>query len=185
MLGAVLVAVVLSFSGVSEVVVERAWDTYQNYVLNFASTTRGAAYAYVGTIANRHPLMGLGTGMYRFAAYELRRTLDIATPLGVLDTPDNMYLVWLAENGAMGLCAAVFVLAALLRHLWRAGKTHRDCVQRDLTWGFMAAVVGLCVNMLTVDVLYFHVTRTVFWITMGLMVTLVVPRELGEDGGDG
>lgn len=181
---ALLVAAVLSFSGVSEVVVERALDTYQYYVLNFASTTRGAAYAYTATIANKHPLMGLGTGMYRFAAYDLRRTLDIPTPLGVLDTPDNMYLVWLAENGVMGLCAAVFVLAALLRHLWRAGKVHGDCAQRDLTWGAIAAVVGLCVNMLTVDVLYFHVTRMVFWIMMGLMVALVVPQEsgVGDEG---
>ena len=38
--------------------------------------------------------------------------------------------------------------------------------------------------MLTVDVLYFHVTRTVFWIMMGLVVALVVPREsgVGDEG---
>jgi len=180
--GAVLVAAVMSFSGVSEVVVERGWDAYQNYVLNFTSTTRGAAYAFVAAIASRHPLMGLGTGMYRFAAYDLRRTLGIATPLGVLDTPDNMYLVWLAENGAVGLCAAVFVLAALLRHLWRSGKAHDERARQDLSWASIAAVVGLGVNMLTVDVLYFHVTRTVFWIMMGLMVAIVAPAGSGGDG---
>ena len=176
LVAAVLVAVVLGFGGVSEVVTERAADAYENYVLNFTSTTRGAAYAYAATIANTHPLTGLGTGMYRFAAYDLRRTLDVATPLGVLDTPDNMYLVWLAENGAMGLCAAVYMLAALLRHLWRAGKVQADPVRRDLAWGAIAAVAGLCVNMLTVDVLYFHVTRTAFWIMMGVMVGMVAPE---------
>jgi putative inorganic carbon (HCO3(-)) transporter len=153
-------------------------------VLGFASTTRGAAYGYAGAIANEHPAMGLGTGMYRFAAYELRRTLDIATPLGVLDTPHNMYLSWLVERGIIGLCAAVYVLAAIFRRLLRACKEQPE--QRELIWGFVAAFAGLCVNMLTVDSLTFHVTRTVFWIMAGLAVALCVPArsEADEHGAD-
>jgi putative inorganic carbon (hco3(-)) transporter len=178
---AVLAGVVLSFSGIGEVVEERFQDAYDNYILNFTSTTRGAAYGYVAAISAKYPLMGLGTGMYRFKAYELRKTLDIPTPLGVLDTPDNMYLMWLAENGAMGLVAAVYVLALLFRELWKAGKRETDSARQDLAWGFIAAFAGLCVDMLTVDVLYFHVTRTIFWIVMGIAVVLFIPKPQTAD----
>jgi hypothetical protein len=173
---AVLIMVVANFSGIGEMVEERFKDAYDNYILNFTSTTRGAAYGYVAAISAKYPLMGLGTGMYRFKAYELRRTLDIPTPLGVLDTPDNMYLMWLAENGAMGLVAAAYVLALLFRELWKAGKRETDPARKDLAWGFIAAFAGLCVDMLTVDALYFHVTRTIFWIVMGIAVVLFIPQ---------
>jgi hypothetical protein len=178
---AVLAVVVLSFSGIGEVAEERLKDAYDNYILNFTSTTRGAAYGYVAAINAKYPLMGLGTGMYRFKAYELRRTLDIPTPLGVLDTPDNMYLMWLAENGAMGLVAAVYVLALLFRELWKAGKRETDPARQDLAWGFIAAFAGLCVDMLTVDALYFHVTRTIFWIVMGIAVVLFISKPQTAD----
>jgi O-antigen ligase len=181
---AVFAVVVLSFSGIGEVVEERFKDAYDNYILNFTSTTRGAAYGYVAAISAKYPLMGLGTGMYRFKAYELRRTLDIPTPLGVLDTPDNMYLMWLAENGVMGLIAAVYVLALLFRELWKAGRKEIDPARQDLAWGFIAAFAGLCVDMLTVDVLYFHVTRTIFWIVMGIAVVLVIPKPQTADNDE-
>lgn len=175
----VLGAAAMSFSGVSEVVVERVQDAYRNYALDFGRTQRGAAYGHVALMALRHPVAGLGTGMYRFAAYALRRQVDIPTPLGVLDTPDNMFLMWLAENGAMGLVAAVYVLLALLALLWRAGKRAQAPAQRAMAWGFIAAFAGLCVDMLTVDALYFHVTRAMFWMAAGLAVAL-----LGRGNGD-
>ena len=176
----VLGVAAMSFSGVSEVAVERVQDAYRNYALNFGRTQRGAAYGHVALMAQQHPVAGLGTGMYRFAAYELRRQVDIPTPLGVLDTPDNMFLMWLAENGAMGLVAAVYVLVALFALLWRAGKRAEEPGRRVMAWGFIAAFAGLCVDMLTVDALYFHVTRAVFWMVAGLAVAL-----LGCVDGDG
>lgn len=180
--GIVLVAGVLSASVVSDVAAARAKDAYHNYVLNFGSTTRGAAYGYAAVIANRQPLTGLGTGMYRFAAYDLRRELDIPTPLGVLDTPDNMYLVWLAENGGIGLVVAVYVLVALVQVLWRWGRQETAGSRRVLAWGFVAAFVGLAVDLLTVDALYFPVVRIAFWAMAGVAVVVVRPAAERSDG---
>ncbi|MEW6756316.1 MAG: O-antigen ligase family protein, partial [Candidatus Latescibacterota bacterium] len=163
------------FSRVSDTAAARLHDAYQSYVLNFASTTRGAAYGYTAVIADRHPLTGLGTGMYRFAAYDLRRELSIPTPLGVLDTPDNMYLVWLAEGGAIGLVAALYALVALARTLWRSTRDAASPVLRSLGWGFLAALAGFAVDMLTVDALYFPTLRTTFWALAGVAVALLRP----------
>ncbi|MEW6756502.1 MAG: hypothetical protein AB1505_36850, partial [Candidatus Latescibacterota bacterium] len=44
---------VLLFSRVSDTAAARLHDAYQSYVLNFASTTRGAAYGYTAVIADR------------------------------------------------------------------------------------------------------------------------------------
>jgi O-antigen ligase len=190
---ALVVAVVLAVGGGSKVVdvgARRLDDAYHSYVLNFGSTTRGAGYGYVSTIAERHPLLGLGTGMYRFTAYDLRRELAIPTPVGVLDTPDNMYLVWLAENGGAGLVASLYVLVSLMQLFWQRSRQHAQCCQRLLAWGFLGACVGFCVDLLTVDALYFPVVRSVFWIAMGLGVVLTsasqgsaVKVQVGSDRG--
>ena len=170
-------AILLTATSVSKVAEERVKDAYQSYVLNFGSTTRGAAYGYAAVIANREPMMGLGTGMYRFAAYDLRRELDIPTPLGVLDTPDNMYLMWLAENGGIGIVAAVYVFVVLLQALLRWAKEETSDARQLLSFGFIAAFVGFMVNLLTVDALYFPMIRTVFWIVAGVAVVIARPAN--------
>ena len=179
---------ILSFSDdFSRIFMARVQGAYEEYVLDFASTTRGQSYGHVAAISSTHLLMGLGTGMYRFAAYDLRRTMDISTPLGVLDTPDNMYLMWLAENGALGLGAAAFLLASLFGLLWRAVQVKNDADRKELARAFIAAFAGFCIDMLTCDALYFHVTRVVFWMVAGVAVALLVrPGEAqAENDGSG
>jgi putative inorganic carbon (hco3(-)) transporter len=173
--------VLWSSTSVSKVTVERARDAYQSYVLDFGSTTRGAAYGFAAVLANREPMLGLGTGMYRFAAYDLRRETDIPTPLGVLDTPDNMYLMWLAENGGIGLVVALYVLVVLQQLLWRSSRQGFSVSGQLLSCGFFASITGFLVNLLTVDALYFPTTRIVFWILAGLSIVLV--QSLGRSSG--
>ena len=190
-LAVIVMAVVLvgDSSTVTSVAMQRAKDAYQTYLLDFGRTTRGAGYGYVATIADENPLTGLGTGMYRFRAYELRRELAIPTPVGVLDTPDNMYLVWLAENGAIGLVACVYVLVSLVS-LFR--DSARDSAQpglRTMAWGGIGACTALAVDMLTVDALYLPVIRSAFWILMGALVVLTTSpatdAALAERGAEG
>ena len=180
-----LVAILGFSDDFSRIFMARIQDAYAEYVLDFASTTRGQSYGHVAAITSTHPLMGLGTGMYRFAAYDLRRTMEIPTPLGVLDTPDNMYLVWLAENGALGLGAAAFLLAALFSLLWRATQVENDDARKELGRAFIAAFAGFCVDMLTCDALYFHVTRVVFWMVAGVAVALLVRTGDVQPENDG
>lgn len=167
-LGAVLL-LAAGHAGIRTRVVQRVTAAYEEYGRNFGRTTRGAGYGYVASIAAEQPLTGLGTGMYRFTAYELRRKLAIPTPVGVLDTPDNMYLMWLAENGFLGLVAGVYLLVGLWSRFWRRSSTGREQVAAA---GMLGAVAALVVNMLSVDALYFPVVRPVFWLLAGSGVAL-------------
>ena len=174
----ILMMVLLTLSGSTDIFIERIQNAYDQYLLNFASTTRGQSFGYVAAISAEHPLLGLGTGMYRFEVYDLRNKLNIPTPLGVLDTPDNMFLIWLAENGTLGLCAALVVMAGLLRYLWqRAAEEGVNWVTRERLWAFIAAFTGFYVNMLSCSALYFPVTRIVFWIMAGMAVATLVHGE--------
>ena len=165
---------VLAFSGVYEVLALRLRDAYDNYWLHFASTSRGQSFAYVAVINSMSPFLGLGTGMYRFAAYDLRAHLALPAPLGVLDTPDNMYLMWLAETGLVGLVAAVYVIALLFRHAWQRSKCATSSVRQDLARAYLGTLAGFCIGMLTCDALYFPVTRTAFWLLIGVVISLLV-----------
>ena len=85
---------------------------------------------------------------------------------------------WLAENGTLGLCAALFVMAGLLRYLWqRAAEEGVNWVTRERLWAFIAAFTGFYVNMLSCSALYFPVTRIVFWIMAGVAVATLVHGE--------
>lgn len=177
---ALVAGAALSVAGVSELARERVRDAYVSYVLNFSATTRGAAYAYGAVIADRQPLTGLGAGMYRYAAYDLRRELPIPTPLGVLDTPDNGYLMALAEGGAVGLLVLLFVLTSLGRLLWPAARAPTGGDRGELARGFLAALAGFAVCLLTVDALHLPVSRTIFWLIAGLGVTTVTRDASGQ-----
>ena len=152
----------LSFGGVSEIFWERIGAIYEQYILDFPSSSRGQAYGYVAEMIGRHPLFGVGTGMYRFNAYDLGRSIHWPA---TLDTPDNMYLIRLAEQGSLGLFALIFLLVHLFRFLFRAGQ-----YSGEQAWAFMAGYIGLCVEMLTCSVLHFPTTRIVFWMLTGLAV---------------
>ena len=178
----VFAAGILSTRAVSGMAERRLKEAYQSYVLDFGSTTRSAAYGFVSVTANRRPSTGLGTGMYSLAAYDMRLELEIPTPLGVLDTPDNMYLMWLAENGGIGLVAAVYVFVALLKTLRRWARQETSDARQILSFGFMAALVGFMVNLLTVDALYFPLVRTTFWIIVGVAVVVARPVASASEG---
>lgn len=169
----ICIVLLLSFGDVSEVFHERVRDAYDQYVLNFASTSRGKAFGHVAEMTARYPLLGVGTGMYRFKAYILGRTV-VWPP--TLDTPDNMYLLWLAEHGALGLFAVGLFLVRLFRILAKAGADPADLEGRELSGAFAAGFAGFCVDMLTCSALYFPVTRVIFWMLAGLSVAATHPH---------
>jgi hypothetical protein len=176
---ALLGAIVAAMTGAGSLARTRVQAAYRDYGQGFSATTRGAAYGYVATIATESPWLGLGPGMYRYAAYDLRRTLGLPTPLGVLDTPDSMYLSWLAETGVVGLTASVYVLLALARALRRRLRQAGDPADHALVAGLLASLVSLAVDMLTVDALHFPVVRLLFWVLAAAMATV---SGLGGNG---
>jgi putative inorganic carbon (hco3(-)) transporter len=159
--------VLLSSLEISNLFVERLYDAYELYVLDFASTSRGKALGHTVEILGTSPLLGVGTGMYRFKAYVLGR--DILWP-PILDTPDNMYLLWIAEHGVLGLFAVVLFLTYFFRLF--IIRLH-DGVD-ELALGLVAGFIGFFVNILSCSALTFPTIRIVFWILAGLAVTYII-----------
>ncbi len=168
-------SVAAAMTGAGSLALARVQAAYRDYGQGFGATTRGAAYGFVATIAAESPWLGVGPGMYRHAAYDLRRSLEVPTPLGVLDTPDNMYLNWLAETGVVGLAASLYVLVALVSALRRRLRQPGDPADQAMAAGLLAAVVSLAVDMLTVDALHFPVVRLVFWTLAAAVATMPDP----------
>ena len=95
-------------------------------------------------------------------------------------TTENMYLMWLAENGVLGLGAALCFLTLLMKRLAKAYKACEDEARRDVLLVFLSSFSGLFANMLTFIALYDPVHRMIFWIFAGIAVA--VERSCYERG---
>jgi len=168
--------ILFSFGGMTDVFTSRITEAYELYVLDFASTSRGKALGHTVDILAQSPLMGVGTGMYRFKAYALGR--DVLWP-PTLDTPDNMYLLWIAEHGVIGLFFVILFMAQFYR-LFSIRLSIKGCGSHDeLVIGLGACFIGFFVNMLTCSALTFPTTRIVFWILAGVSTALISQRYKG------
>jgi hypothetical protein len=147
--------------------IDRVWSTLESrgtigQIQRFATDQRGIAYRQATAILAAQPLLGVGTGLYRFAGGRVGDWND---------TPDNMYLRLLAEHGIAGLAAAIVLFAATINviHVARRSLSARGCVREaDLCLAVIAGLAGFLVDMITCDALYFPLTRVSFWIVSGL-----------------
>ena len=157
---------------VGDMILARLQDTYENYVLNFAQATRIQSYGHVCLIFSNNPVLGIGIGMFRFEVYTLRSALDFSSPLGVLDTPDNMYLMLLAETGLLGLSLFIYSLLTIFSHLKKFIKKSSGFVITHSAWVMILAFSGISVAMISSDALYIPTTRITFWVIAGLAMTV-------------
>jgi hypothetical protein len=172
--GALTVVLSAAFS------IDRVWKTLESrgtlgQIQAFKRDERGMAYAQATSILMMQPLVGVGTGQYRFAA-----------PLvgDYNHTPDNMYLRMLSENGIAGMSGFAFVIASIVYPLHRAiTAVSRRSRESDMGLAVIAGLTGFLADMLTCDALYFPLTRICFWIVAGLGVTIAITlrQSLGED----
>ena len=135
--------------------------------------TKGQIFRYNGRL---NCLFGTGLGTYGYWA----------RPLGSrLDTPDNMYLLMLAERGMAGLVSAGGVLSLVLLLVTRengAVLSYRRMAVTDraVKEGFQGSFIAFSVNLLTWDALAFPVTRIVFWVLCGLAIAYFRGLPSGE-----
>jgi len=100
------------------------------------------------------PLFGIGTANFRIGrAYQ---------------TPDNTYLMLLAETGALGFGAMAYILFGILRGTLYGYKRIEDRRSKELQWAFLACMVGFLFNGITCDSFYFPTTRMAFWTLAGV-----------------
>jgi O-antigen ligase len=159
-------------------------DSSTQYELLNYSNHRILSIDFAIRIWQKQPLLGVGLGNYS----------TFSRPLGsALNTPDNMFLLTLAESGLMGLFFRISLwfglshclIKALLRYKCKVppnylkrsnSKCEVDFV--DIVWVMFLSLSVFILNMISWDVLAFPVTRILFWIYVGL--SLAVLRDLDK-----
>lgn len=142
---------------------------------------RLAQFDNVIEILSQHPFLGIGFGNFTRYFEDHRPTMFPGDQNSPFHTTDNMYLMFAAETGILGLVAAVALLAAIL---WRVGSTWRQLqgADRGLSLAFMSGASGFLANMVTWDPLNDPTLRLTFWMLAGVALALPTFTSTGPTG---
>jgi len=156
----------------------RVWETLAGrqtlrQLENLRTDQRGVAYWQSTALLAESPLLGIGSGHYRFLA---RRHQDWN------DTPDNMHLRLLAETGLAGYVVFAMICVSVFTHLRVSQRRLQDPRDRDLSRAITAALVGALFDMVTCDALYFPLTRVTFWLFVGCGIGLSQIHDTAASG---
>ncbi len=123
---------------------------------NFAVIERLAHWQAAVSMAQDHPLFGVGLGNYA-SAYDDYHLINWEAPLG---HAHNLYLNFLAETGAVGLAAYLAFWLSIFRVTWKTLK-HPDQMARTLAVGLLGCWTYIAVHSvfdnLFVNNLFLHI----------------------------
>ena len=123
---------------------------------NYAVIERLAHWQAAVSMAQDHPLFGVGLGNYA-SAYADYHLINWEAPLG---HAHNLYLNFLAETGAVGLAAYLAFWISIFRVTWQTLK-HPDRVARALSVGLLGCWTYIAVHSvfdnLFVNNLFLHI----------------------------
>lgn len=136
-------------------------ETYTAYVQNYDKNPRILAYVYSATLLPEHLVAGSGTGTFRWLGKSLGSRLDAA---------DSMYLTRLIEGGVLGLTTFLYLLARIYNCLATSSRQRGQIRASVLSPLFLAALLGIAVDMMTFDLLSWPATRSWFWIQVAIAV---------------
>lgn len=111
----------------------------------------------------RNPLLGVG-----YANLTKERD-DVFTEA---ESTDNDYLRALGETGLVGFAAYGAILFLLLRHGWHVLHKTKHTITRALTIGTIAALCGLLLNAIYIDVFEASKVAMTFWSLVGITVAV-------------
>ena len=140
-------------------------------LLEYTERFRIAQYYTVGNILAEHPLLGVGFGTFTREFEKYRYAENYMVREFPEHTTENMYLMFLAETGVLGLLARLALMAAIFVAVFGAWRRAEPGPRRDLLWAYLAGYVGLALNMLTWDVLNEPTMRMVYWLWTGLALS--------------
>ena len=149
-------------------------------LLEYTERFRVAQYYTVGNILAVHPLTGVGFGTFTREFEKYRYTENYMIREFPEHTTENMYLMFLAETGVLGLLARLALMAAILAVVLRSWRRARPGPRRDLLWAYLASYVALSAHMMTWDILNEPTLRMVYWLWTGL--ALAAARLEGDSG---
>lgn len=124
-------------------------------------------YQNVLELLRQHPLFGVGFGNFTRLYENQRATAAAPERQSPFHTTDNMYLMFAAETGALGLLAVLALLAALFWNTYRTCRLARSA-PACLLLAFLAGGGGFLANMATWDPLNDPTLRITFWLLAGI-----------------
>ncbi|MDE2421998.1 MAG: O-antigen ligase family protein [Gammaproteobacteria bacterium] len=120
-----ILAAVVSFCGIAAASVVLAPQMINRTILSFIygleNFKDGTYYPIIInalTLWKNNPWFGVGTRYYNQACYALPSSQRSFSPEGCALHPHQMYLEWLADNGAIGLILFLVVLYFVFKNLW-------------------------------------------------------------------
>ena len=137
-------------------------------LIEYTERFRIAQYYTVGNILSAHPLTGVGFGTFTREFERFRYAENYMIREFSEHTTENMYLMFLAETGALGLLARLTLMVAIFAVIFGAWRRTRPGSRRDLLWAYLASHVVLAVHMLTWDIFNEPTLRMVYWLWTGL-----------------
>ena len=150
-------ALLIFMPSVRELAINR--NSFQSYASEFGTGGRIYAYRVVVDVVKDFPLLGVGTAHYRVVS---GRYGDID------ETPDNTYLMLLVDGGLLGFSVFLFGIFIIIHQLYLLKKHgFEEQVSYPEADACLATLVGVLINMITCDALYFATTRTLFWVLVG------------------
>jgi len=165
----VLFSILLSFTGARSI-----WS-YLGHKPSIRRNYEGAIERYDTTcqMFKEYPFFGIGLNHYRlyFDKYSYaknRHEID--------KVPDNMYLLILSETGLVGLLGFLFFILSLLRNSYLYLKSTSMPLSSFPI--FISSFIGLLVNLLTYDALYWSMPLFFFGILCGLLRSYGDKEEL-------
>jgi len=166
--GVAVLVLALALAGLVAVS-DKARDTlerrnpYRDYVQQFESAHRIKAFELTARVLGDVPILGMGIGNYRLLYEKYRAPGDDTR--AVYATPDNMYLVTLAELGLLGIGLFVYILYSASKAFKTGYGMGPDGAM--LLMG-LSMLAGFAIDMFFFDALYVEPIRVVFWTLMGL-----------------
>lgn len=170
LIGALLIAIMLSLVFMPEVVILRIKDTFIPEApypdVKFAGISIGpspAARVVSGRQALKdwvnHPVLGYGITGYKFL--------------------DNQYAGNLVEMGIIGFAVYLWLMFAIYKRAIEIYKSLEDRFYKGLTSGFIAGFIGLLTHALTANTFIIIRIMEPFWFVAGII--MMIPRIIEDE----
>jgi len=121
-----------------------------------------------------HPFSGLGLNHYRILFDKYYGSPEVPFEWKI---PDDAYLSILGETGTIGFFTFIIFMGFLLKNAFRYFYSINDKDTKNLLIAIIAGIIGLMVNFLTYDTLYWQTPLYLFWILVGMVSGLIATRQ--------
>lgn len=146
-------------------------------MIEYTERFRIAQYFTVANILREHPYLGVGFGTYTRSFEKYRHSENYMVREFAEHTTENMYLMFLAETGWVGLIFRLMLIAGIAIVAIQSYRKAHSGERRDFLFAYWVAAGGLNFNLLTWDLLNEPTLRIYYWVYTGMALAACCIRE--------